>query len=65
MKSSSRKTTVAGKTFIVWADYIIRGMCAEDEHGNIKKIYGGGYLNNDLTIRKAIAATWGLPTFKK
>lgn len=65
MKSSITKTTVAGKTFTVWADYIIRGMCAEDENGNIKKIHGGGYLNNDLTIRKAIASSFGLPTFRK
>ena len=65
MKSSIRKTTVAGKTFTVWADYIIRGMCAEDEQGNIKKIHGSGYLNNELTTRKAIAAAWKLPTFRK
>jgi hypothetical protein len=65
MKSSIRKVTVAGKTFTVWADYIIRGMCAEDERGNIKKICGGGYMSNDLTIRKAIAAAWNLPTFRK
>lgn len=65
MKSSIRKITVAGKTFTVWADYIIRGMCAEDDRGNIKKIHGSGYLNNELTIRKAIANTFGLPTFRK
>ena len=64
MKSSIRMTTVDGKKFRVWADYIIRGMCAEDEQGNIKKICGG-YLNNDLAIRKAIAAAYGLRTFRK
>ncbi len=65
MKSSMRTVTVNGKTFRVWADFIIRGMCAEDENGNIKKIYGGGYLNNELSIRKAIAASYKLPTFRK
>ena len=60
-----RTVTVNGKTFRVWADYLIRGMCAEDERGNIKKIYGGGYLSNELSIRKAIAASFGLPTFRK
>lgn len=65
MKSSIRTTTVDGKKFTIWADYIIRGMCAEDEQGNIKKIHGNGYLNNDLAIRKAIAAAYGLRTFRK
>ena len=65
MRSSITKTIVAGKTFKVWADYIIRGMLAEDESGNVKKIHGSGYLNNDLTIRKAIANSFGLTTFRK
>jgi hypothetical protein len=65
MKSKPTKTTVAGKAFTVWADYIARGMYAEDEHGNVKRIYGSGYLSNDLTVRKAIASSFGLPTFRK
>ena len=65
MKSSAKKTTVAGKTFTVWADYILRGMIAEDEEGNTKRIHSSGYLSNELTIRKAIAAAFGLPTFRK
>lgn len=65
MKSSIRTTTVDGKKFTVWADYSIRGMCAEDENGNIKKIHGNGYLSNELSIRKAIAACFGLQTFRK
>ena len=65
MKSSIRTTTVEGRKYTVWADYAIRGMCAEDDRGNIKKIHGNGYLNNDLTIRKAIAAAYGLKTFRK
>ena len=65
MKSNMRTITVNGKTYRVWADYIIRGMCAEDENGNIKKIHGNGYLSNELSIRKAIAASFGLPTFRK
>lgn len=65
MRSTITTTTVAGKTFRVWADYMTRGTYAADENGNEKRIAGGGYLRNDLTIRKAIAATFGLATFRK
>lgn len=65
MKSNIKTTTVAGKTFTVWSDYMMRGTYAADENGNEKRIYGGGYLSNDLTIRKAIAARFGLPTYRK
>ena len=65
MKSNMRIVTVNGKTYRVWADYIIRGMCAEDENGKNKKIHGNGYLSNELSIRKAIAACFGLQTFKE
>lgn len=53
------------RTFKVWADFIQRGMFAEDENGTVKKIHGSGYLNNELTIRKAIANTFGLESFRK
>lgn len=65
MRSNEKETTVAGKRFKVWSDFIKRGTYAEDENGNEKRICGGGYINNDLTIRKAIAAAYGLPTFRK
>lgn len=65
MKSNLKTTTVAGKTFTVWSDYMTRGTYAADENGNEKRICGGGYLSNDLTIRKAIAARFSLPTFRK
>ena len=65
MKSSIKETTVAGKRFMVWSDYMKRGTFAADENGNEKQISSGGYINNDLTIRKAIAASFGLRTFRK
>lgn len=30
-----------------------------------KVIHGGGYVNNDLTVRKCIACAFGLPTFRR
>ena len=65
MKTNTKTTTVAGKTYTVWSDYIKRGTFAADENGTEKRIAGGSYLNNDLTIRKAIAAAFGLKTFRK
>ena len=57
--------TVAGKTFVFWNDYIARGTFAQDENGEKRKIHGNGYILKDLTVRKAIAATFGLRTFRK
>lgn len=65
MKSSIKTTTVAGKTYKVWGDFMKRGTFAADENGTEKRICGGSYLTNDLTIRKAIAAAYGLETFRK
>lgn len=65
MRSNIKTTQVAGKTFTVWSDYIKRGTYAADENGTEKRIAGGSYLGNDLTIRKAIAASFQLPTFRK
>ena len=65
MKGTVRETMVGGQIYKVWSDFILRGTYAEDEAGNVQRIYGGGYLSNDLSIRKAIANKFGLPTFRK
>ena len=65
MKGQITIHQVAGKQFKVWADFIKRATYAEDENGNVKMIRGSGYINNDLTVRKAIAWAFGLPTFRK
>ena len=40
-------------------------MFAENEDGTIKTIHNGGYIKNELTTRKAIAAAYGMDSFKK
>lgn len=65
MKGTIKTTTVCGKTFKVWSDFMAKGTYAEDENGEIKRIAGGSYLRNDLTIRKEIAIRWHLPSFRK
>lgn len=65
MRMNEKTTTVAGQTFTVWSDYIKRGTYAASASGEVKRICGGGYISNDLTVRKAIAASFGLRTFRK
>lgn len=65
MKSNTRTTTVAGKTYTVWSDFVKRGTFAADEEGNEKQLRGSGYIHNELTVRKAIAIAYNLPTFRK
>lgn len=60
------ETTVNGRKFNHWGDSIKRAEIAEDvETGEVKVIRYNGYLSNDLSVRKAIARTFGLPTFRK
>ena len=65
MKGQIRTTTIAGKQYKVWSDFIARATFAEDESGTIKAISTSGYIHNDLTVRKAIACVFGLSTFRK
>lgn len=65
MKGTFTMHQVAGKQYKVWSDFMARGTFAEDENGTIKKLCGSGYIHNDLTVRKAIACVFGLPTFRK
>lgn len=65
MTSKVMKTTVNGKKYEVWGDFILRAMVARNEDGEEKIIRRGGYLTNDLSIRKAIASSFGLASFRK
>lgn len=66
MASKRIETIVAGRKYEHWADFIHIGTCAQDmETKEIRRICGGGYLSNDLSVRKAIAGAFGLPTFRK
>ena len=65
MTTTVRTTTVAGKTYKVWSDFNARGTFAEDENGVVKKIYGSGYIHNDLTVRKHISYAFQTGTFRK
>lgn len=64
MKANTMMVTVASQNFEVYSDYIVRGTFAV-ANGIVKQISFGGYISNELTIRKAIARTFGLATFRK
>ena len=65
MTGTIRTTTVNGASFKVWSDFIARATFAEDANGTIKAISSSGYIKNDLTVRKAIAAAFGLDSFRR
>lgn len=65
MTSKIKTTKVMGKQYEVWGDFILRAMVARNEDGEEKIIRRSGYLTNDLSIRKAIADSFGLASFRK
>lgn len=66
MTGTIRTTTVEGKTYKVWSDFIMRATFAKScETGETKQISAGGYIRNDLTVRKEIAIRFGHKTFRK
>lgn len=59
-------TTIQGETWLVWNNYARRSTEARRaEGGETRTIKSMGYLSNDLSVRKAIAASFGLDSFRK
>ena len=66
MKYNFKDTQVCGISFTTYDDFIERATFAIDNNTGITKaIKRNGYLGNDMSIRKAIATVFGLPTFRK
>lgn len=60
------ETTVQGVRYLVWGDQALRGMRAQNTvTGEVRVIRRGGYIGADLTARKAIAAAFGLGSFRR
>ena len=65
MRIARAKTTVAGINFNIFSDFALRGMIAVNETtGQERVIKTGGYISNDLAIRKAVANAFQLSTFR-
>lgn len=65
MTGTVRIAIVDGTVYKYWSDFFNRCTYAEREDGKRKKISESGYVHNDLTVRKAIAAAFGQGTFRK
>lgn len=66
LKGQTHTTTVQGITFSYFSDFGYRGTFAINEAtGETKQISSQGYIHKDLTVRKAIAASFGLSSFRK
>ena len=66
LESDVHETTVQGVTYEWWCDYVSRSTKALDtETGEERRVRTSGYLSNDLSVRKAIAAAFGLGSFRK
>ncbi len=65
MRIAKANATVAGINFAIFADIALRGMIAVNEATGEEKIFiRSGYASKDLTIRKAVANAFSLPTFR-
>ena len=58
-------TTVQGQTFTVWDNYLYRGTFAQNEAGEVRQIKFNGYISTNLNVRKAIANSFNLKSFRK
>lgn len=65
MTGTIRTTTVQGQRYEVWSDFNARSTFAQNANGEVRRISTGGYIRNDLTVRKAIAAQFGHDSFRK
>ena len=59
-------TTVEGIEYTVWDDYAKRGTFARSTMtGLVSRISYGGYISNDLTVRKAIARAFHHDSYRR
>ena len=65
MIGTIRTTTVQGQAYEFWSDFNTCSTYAKNASGEVKRISAGGYIRNDLTVRKAIAASFGHSSFCK
>lgn len=64
--ANEAETSVQGVRFLVWQNYARRGTFAQNtETGEVRRIQSSGYITRDLTVRKAIASSFGLASFRK
>lgn len=64
--SNTTLRKVAGQDFETYIDTIKRGTFARNMlTQEVKQVSWSGYINRDITVRKAIAEAFNLSTFRK
>ena len=65
-RSAGTETMVNGERFVfVSSRYLLGTFAQRVSDGRIEQISKGRYISSDLTVRKAIAGYFGLPTFRR
>ncbi len=65
-RRDGKETMVNGERYVfVSSRYLIGSFAKRISDGRIEQISRGRYISSDLTVRKAIAGYFGLPTFRR
>ncbi len=65
-RSAGKETMVNGERFVFASSrYLIGTFAKRISDGRIEQLSKGRYISSDLTVRKAIAGYFGLPTFHR
>ena len=65
-RRDGKETMVNGERYVfVSSRYLIGTFAKRISDGRIEQISRGRYISSDLTVRKAIAGYFGLPTFRR
>ncbi len=65
-RSAGKETMVNGELFVFAPSrYLIGTFAKRISDGRIEQLSKGRYISSDLTVRKAIAGYFGLPTFRR
>ncbi len=65
-RSAGKETMVNGERFVFASSrYLIGTFAKRISDGRIEQLSKGRYISSDLTVRKAIAGYFGLPTFRR
>ena len=66
LEGDVHETTVQGETYEYWCNFVGRNTYAlRVSDGDYAVIKDSGYLSRDLSVRKAIAASFGLGSFRR
>jgi len=57
-RNGNKQVEVKGQTFTVFSSWMMRATYAEDANGVVKALSESGYVSNERTVKKRIAAAF-------